>query len=161
VVLDVARMLGCLLSLGLSTTQLSRVSWMRQPVYDRRVYNPIRNITFDAHDPHALAAFWAQVSGFTLHPETEPDDEEVLLQGPEGSPRLLFIKVPEGKQVKNRVHLDVQQETGTRDGEVDRLRGLGATVHEDHRNDDGTGWVTMLDTEGNEFCVERSAAERA
>lgn len=39
--------------------------------------------------------------------------------------------------------------------------GLGATLHEDHRRPDGTGWVTLLDPEGNEFCVERSAAERA
>jgi hypothetical protein len=44
---------------------------------------------------------------------------------------------------------------------VERVLGLGATVHEDHRTPEGQGWVTLLDPEGNEFCIERSAAERA
>ncbi len=48
----------------------------------------------------------------------------------------------------------------TRDEEVERLKGIGATEHEDHRKPDGTGWMTMADAEGNLFCVERSAAER-
>lgn len=43
---------------------------------------------------------------------------------------------------------------------MERLLGLGAKLAEDHRKPDGTGWVTLLDPEGNEFCVERSAAER-
>jgi hypothetical protein len=82
------------------------------------------------------------------------------LYGPEGTPKLLFIRVPEGKAGKNRVHLDVQPTERTRDQEVEWLLGLGARVFEDHRKPDGTGWVTMGDPEGNEFCVERSAAER-
>lgn len=74
---------------------------------------------------------------------------------------LLFIKVPEGKTVKNRLHLDLTGSAGTtRDEEVERLLGLGATVFEDRRNPDGTGWVTMLDPEGNEFCVCRAEYER-
>lgn len=124
-------------------------------------FSPIRNITVDADDPHALAAFWAQVTGWSLHPSTEPGDDEVLVQSAEGArPRLLFIRVGDERVVKNRVHLDIAQAGGTRDGEVERLVGLGATVYEDHRNPDGTGWVTMRDPEGNEFCVERSDAER-
>ena len=47
------------------------------------------------------------------------------------------------------------------DAEVDRLRAVGATVFEDHRKPDGTGWVVMLDPAGNEFCLTPSAAERA
>jgi hypothetical protein len=62
--------------------------------------------------------------------------------------------------VKNRLHLDLVPET-TRDEEVERLLKLGATLFEDHRKPDGTGWVTLLDPEGNEFCVERSKAEKA
>jgi predicted enzyme related to lactoylglutathione lyase len=62
--------------------------------------------------------------------------------------------------VKNRVHLDWVPEGRTRDEEVARLLDLGATIHEDHRTPEGPGWVTMRDPEGNEFCVERSAAER-
>ncbi|GAB2948226.1 hypothetical protein GCM10027280_41200 [Micromonospora polyrhachis] len=49
---------------------------------------------------------------------------------------------------------------GSRDDEVERLKGLDATEYEDHRKPDGTGWVTMADPEGNLFCVERSATER-
>lgn len=123
--------------------------------------NPIRHITFDAHDPLALATFWAEVTGYAV--EDEPEDDEVLIEPPQpGLPGLLFIRVDDGaKTVKNRVHLDIQPPTGTRDGEVERLLALGATVHEDHRRpSDGLGWVTMRDPEGNEFCVERSAVER-
>jgi predicted enzyme related to lactoylglutathione lyase len=124
-------------------------------------FNPIRNITVDADDPWTLAAFWAQATGWSVHPESEPGDEEVLVQAGEGvRPRLLFIRVPDERVVKNRVHLDIAQAAGTRDGEVERLTALGATVYEDHRRPDGTGWVTMRDPEGNEFCVERSDAER-
>lgn len=77
-----------------------------------------------------------------------------------GGATLLFIRVDEGKAVKNRVHLDLQPRDRTRDEEVDRLLSLGATLQADHRRPDGTGWVTLHDPEGNEFCVERSAAER-
>ncbi|MEU8221472.1 VOC family protein [Kribbella sp. NPDC048915] len=71
------------------------------------------------------------------------------------------IAVPEGKTVKNRVHFDWAPTERTRDQEVERILTLGGTVHEDHRTPEGPGWVTMKDPEGNEFCVERSAAERA
>lgn len=63
--------------------------------------------------------------------------------------------------VKNRVHLDLQPTDRTRDEEVERLLGLGASLVSDFRNPDGTGWALMADPEGNEFCVERSVEERA
>ena len=69
-------------------------------------------------------------------------------------------QVPEAKTLKNRLHLDLQPDT-TRDQEVDRLTGLGAKVFDDQRRADGTGWVVLTDPAGNEFCVERSAAEKA
>jgi hypothetical protein len=76
-------------------------------------------------------------------------------------PFLLFIRVPEAKTTKNRLHLDVNGTEGrTRDQEVERLLGLGATIFDDRRTAEGIGWVTMLDPEGNEFCVCRSEAER-
>jgi hypothetical protein len=68
--------------------------------------------------------------------------------------------VPEGKVVKNRMHLDLLPTARTRDEEVTRLLGIGATLVEDHRAADGAGWVTLADPEGNEFCVERSLKER-
>ncbi|NIH81968.1 hypothetical protein FHX46_004498 [Amycolatopsis viridis] len=75
-------------------------------------------------------------------------------------PGLLFIRVPEGKAAKNRVHLDWMPDGRTRDEEVARLPALGAEPHEDHRTADGLGWVTLRDPEGNEFCVERGTGER-
>lgn len=119
----------------------------------------VRHITFDVappYEPFELARFWSEVVGAPLDPECAPGDDEALVQG---TPGLLFIRVPEAKTLKNRVHLDVQPRIA-RDEEVDRLTGLGAKLFEDHRKPDGTGWVTLTDPAGNEFCVERSAAER-
>jgi predicted enzyme related to lactoylglutathione lyase len=122
--------------------------------------NPIRHITFDAHDPLAQAKFWAEVTGYAV--EDEPEEDEVLIESPQpGTPGILFIRVEDGKTVKNRLHLDIQPPSGTRDVEVERLLQFGATIYEDHRDpSNGLGWVTMHDPEGNEFCVERSAVER-
>ncbi|WP_064456916.1 VOC family protein [Streptomyces hygroscopicus] len=122
--------------------------------------NPVRHITFDAHDPYALARFWSRLTGYPLE-DSGPDDDEVLISpGQPGVPGLLILRVPDTKTVKNRVHLDIQPPSGTRDAEVERLIGLGASVVDDRRTDDGLGWVVMADIEGNEFCVERGAVER-
>jgi predicted enzyme related to lactoylglutathione lyase len=121
----------------------------------------VRTITVDCSDALELARFWAAVLGWNVFTDGDP---EVLVarsyppSGPEAT--LLFIPVPEPRTVKNRLHLDLQPDDRSRDEEVQRLLGLGATVVEDHRNDDGTGWVWMADPEGNDFCVERSAGER-
>jgi predicted enzyme related to lactoylglutathione lyase len=121
-----------------------------------------RNITIDCADPYRLAAFWSQVTGYQDDPDNgnAPADPEALLVGVDGQPNLLFVRVPEGKAVKNRVHLDLMPTQQTRDEEVARLLELGATMVGDHRRADGTGWVVLADPEGNEFCVERSASER-
>ncbi|GAB2555696.1 VOC family protein [Kribbella endophytica] len=120
-----------------------------------------RHLTIDAADPYQLAVFWSTATGWPVSAVDQPGDEEVLVEAPAPIPGLLFIAVPEGKSVKNRVHLDWVPDERTRDEEVARLLTLGATIHEDHRKPEGPGWVTMHDPEGNEFCVERSAAERA
>ena len=117
-------------------------------------------ITFDCADAYTLAQFWSQVFERPLHDDDHPGDPMALIPF-EAGPGVLFIGVPEGKTVKNRLHLDLMPTDRTRDEEVERLLAAGARIHEDHRRDDGTGWVTMLDPEGNEFCVERSQAERA
>lgn len=123
----------------------------------------VKHITFDCADPYGLARFWESASGFLPDPDgpNEPGDDEAYLIGPNGSPALLFVRVPEGKSTKNRVHLDVSPTDATRDQEVERLTGIGATLVDDRRTADGRGWVVLADPEGNEFCVERSAAERA
>jgi hypothetical protein len=123
----------------------------------------IRHITFDCADPYVLAVFWSQVTGYQEDPgnPNAPDDPEALLIAPDGELGLLFVPVPEPKTVKNRVHLDLTPTERTRDEEVVRLLSLGATLVADHRRPDGTGWVVLADPEGNEFDIERSAAERA
>ena len=122
----------------------------------------IKNLTFDCSDPRALAMFWAAALGYDPAGIEEDEDEGLTYVGdPSGQrPGLLFIIVPEGKTAKNRIHFDVSP-SSTRDEEVQRLLALGATVADDRRLPDGKGWVVMHDPEGNEFCVERSEAERA
>lgn len=123
--------------------------------------SPVHQVTFDSADPYRSAAFWSEVTGWPVHADCGPGDEEVLLESPgEGIANLLFIRVPEARSGKNRLHLDLQPLDRTRDEEVTRLLGLGASLVADHRRPDGSGWVTLADPEGNELCVERSAAER-
>jgi predicted enzyme related to lactoylglutathione lyase len=121
-----------------------------------------RNITFDCADARGLAAFWSQVVGWNLYYDDDPEVVVTLSYPPQrgATPSMLFIPVPEGKTAKNRVHLDIAPTDCTRDEEVARLIGLGATQIDDHRSPDGAGWVVLADPEGNEFCVERSDAER-
>lgn len=113
-------------------------------------------MTIDSADAYALAGFWSQVLGLPVHKDDEPGDEEVLIEGA----GLLFVTVPERKTLKNRIHVDLQPQDRTRDEEVERLLALGATLIGDRRTPDGRGWAVLADPEGNEFCVERGAAER-
>ncbi|MET8835324.1 VOC family protein [Micromonospora sp. NPDC004540] len=119
----------------------------------------IRNVAFDCADPYELARFWSRVFDCPVDPDSEPDDEEVAIEPPDG-PTLYFQRVPEPKTVKNRVHICLQPDV-PRDLEVERVQALGAAVVADRRDPDGSGWVVLADPEGNEFCVLRSDAERA
>ena len=71
--------------------------------------------------------------------------------------------MPGAKTGKNRLHLDLRPREATRDEEIERVRGLGATEVADHRGKygPGSGWVVFADPEGNEFCILRSPAERS
>ncbi|WP_030300162.1 VOC family protein [Streptomyces katrae] len=123
--------------------------------------NPVRHITFNALEPYKTAEFWSAVTGFPIHPDDVEGDDEILLDpGQPGVPGLLFVRVPDAKSVKNRVHLDIQPPTGTRDETVERLIALGAELVDDRRREDGSGWAVLADPEGNELCIERSAGER-
>jgi catechol 2,3-dioxygenase-like lactoylglutathione lyase family enzyme len=121
----------------------------------------IHEITIDARDPHALAAFWAALLEREIRPGDMPQDDSVLVAAVPGQPGLLFLRVPEGKTAKNRIHFDVWPTSGKRDEQVMRAIELGAVVLDDRRRADGTGWVVFADPDGNEFCIGRSAAERA
>ena len=125
----------------------------------------ISHTTVDCHDAYELSEWWKQVIGY-VDIEGDPNlpgHEECMIVSPETGHRLLFIEVPDEKRVKNRIHLDLQPQAGTRDEEVERVVGLGATVFDDQRNHHapGIGWVVLQDPEGNEFCILRSAEERA
>jgi hypothetical protein len=122
----------------------------------------IRTVTVDAVDPFTLASWWSTVLDYPLGDDDHPGDPEAILLAPEGAgPDVLFVQVPEGHSVKNRLHLDLEPADRPRDAEVERVLGLGARQLDDRRRSDGTGWVVLADPEGNEFCVLRSAAERA
>jgi hypothetical protein len=111
-------------------------------------------LVVDCEDSEALAAFWQEVLGWPRGEDTHvTDDVEVELRNPDGYPSLLFVKVPEGKAVKNRLHIDVSPRDCEQPEELERLLALGA-----RRIDIGQGdqtWVVLADPEDNEFCLLR------
>ena len=125
----------------------------------------ISHTTVDCANAYELSEWWKQVLGYVDVPDdpNEPGHEECMILSPESGHRLLFIEVPDTKQVKNRIHFDLQPASGTRDEEVQRVVALGATEVDDQRNHygPGIGWVVLNDPEGNEFCILRSDEERA
>ena len=123
----------------------------------------VSHVTINALDAYAQSVWWAQALDFTEDPDdpNEPGHEECMIFSRDGHTRLLFIDVPDTKQGRNRLHLDLRPTEGRRDEELTRLLDLGATVVDDRRQPDGGGWVVLADPEGNEFCILRSEAERA
>jgi hypothetical protein len=110
-----------------------------------------KDLCLDAGDQHALADWWCAAMGYvlrdTLEPEegwTRPQEWPVPIADPDGEgPVIWIVPVPEGKAVKNRMHLDVT-------GDTERLVALGASVV--RRRDDEIEWDVLADPEGNEFC---------
>jgi len=138
-------------------------------------------VTADCADPHVLADWWADALGWVVEPSDEAFIRRMIAEGyatqeqttthrgvlvwKEGAAilhpdepagglrrRILFQLVPEGKTVKNRVHLDVRIGADKVEDELARLTAAGATFL--HRGQQGPhGWVTLADPEGNEFCI--------
>lgn len=108
------------------------------------------SVVVDAADPGAQARWWAGAIGGKV--VFDSPDEAVVTNQQEDEPGLVFVRVPEGKQVKNRLHIDLAPRAGEdQAAEVERLVGMGAT-----RTDVGqvdVRWVVLADPEGNEFCV--------
>ncbi len=123
----------------------------------------VSHTSLDCSDAYRLSLWWQEVLDYVEDADdpNEPGHEECLVLSRDAQHRLLFIEVPDRKQVKNRMHLDLRPREGSRDEELARLFALGATEVADRRNDDGTGWVVLADPEGNEFCILRSEAEVA
>ena len=115
-------------------------------------------LAIDCVDPAALTRFWAEALDYQHLPGDDPDEVAIVPKDGRGT-QLLFLRVPEEKSVKNRLHLDLRPEDQA--AEVERILALGAT-----RVDIGQGeqtWVVLADPEGNEFCILRNltAEERA
>jgi hypothetical protein len=115
----------------------------------------IQCLCIDSTNPRKIASFWEEALGWR---RTFDEPDQVCLEPPAGSPEdglvpdLLFLRVPETKAVKNRLHLDLRPKDQA--AEVARLGALGA-----RRVDIGQGaelsWVVLADPDGNEFCVLR------
>lgn len=115
----------------------------------------IQCLCIDTTHPSELADFWQQALGWR---RTYTGDDEVVLEPPAGSPEdgvapdLLFLRVPEAKSGKNRLHLDLRPRDQA--AEVARLEAAGAR-RVDVGQDDSASWVVLADPDGNEFCVLR------
>lgn len=116
----------------------------------------VQCVCFDSNDLDSTARFWEQALGWR---RTHSEPDEIVLEPQEGSPEdgivpdILFLRVPEGKSVKNRLHLDLRPSDQA--AEVARLEALGARRISVGQGEDTT-WVVMADPEGNEFCVLRA-----
>lgn len=110
----------------------------------------------DAVDPVALGRWWAELLGWRI---THEDGDEVVLEPPAGSPEdgrspdLLFLRVPEAKTVKDRLHIDLRPDDQA--AEVARAEAMGARRVDIGQGPDVT-WVVLADPEGNEFCILRA-----
>jgi hypothetical protein len=104
-------------------------------------------VVVDAADPDALGRWWAEALGWVVVGD-DPDELEIR-PAPDRLPGLLFVRVPEPKTLKNRLHLDFRPDD--RDAAVARLLDLGATHADVGQGDES--WIVLRDPEGNELCV--------
>jgi catechol-2,3-dioxygenase len=110
----------------------------------------IAALAIDAAQPRVVADFWCAVLGWQV---AETDDDIVSIGAPDGSwPTIDLVAVPEGKTVKNRLHLDLRADGRSTKAELDRLLELGAR-HADVGQGPDVSWVVLADPEGNEFCL--------
>jgi catechol 2,3-dioxygenase-like lactoylglutathione lyase family enzyme len=113
-------------------------------------------ICVDTTDPARIARFWQGALGWR---RTHSEADEIVLEPPAGSaedgisPDLLFLRVPEGKTTKNRLHLDLRPDDQA--AEVARLEKLGAQRVSVGQTEQAT-WIVLADPDGNEFCVLRA-----
>jgi hypothetical protein len=120
-------------------------------------------IVVDSHDIASLSRWWAETLDWQIvyedehevavippHASVDPVSADDWRTQPQG---LVFVPVPEGKTVKNRLHLDLAPHTSQdRDAEIAALIERGATLADVGQGHDVT-WTVLCDPEGNEFCV--------
>jgi predicted enzyme related to lactoylglutathione lyase len=109
----------------------------------------LAHVTLDCDDPQVVAAFWSAALDRPIEAEPSEFFVSIGIAGDDG-PAWFFIKVPEPKTAKNRMHVDL--EADDREKEITRLLELGATRGADH-DEYGVAWTVMADPEGNEFCI--------
>lgn len=127
-------------------------------------------VTFDAASPRTLGTFWCEVLGYVEEPpppgfatwdealdafgvdRSDPDRAYAIVDPDGVGPRLFFLKVPEAKTAKNRVHLDVRIGDADLRVRAHELVALGATLVGEYDEPEGH-WITLLDPEGNELCI--------
>lgn len=110
----------------------------------------IGSVTIDSDNPRVMADFWSKALAYVISQE---NDDLAIAEDPNDTDvELVFVRVPEEKRVKNRVHLDLGADD--MDSEVKRLESLGAAKVEIIRH-----WTVMRDPEGNEFCVVQASSE--
>ena len=117
----------------------------------------------DAADPQRIAAFWAQALGYVTEPGYDDPDGASIIDPDGNGPAIGFLRVPEGKTAKNRMHIDIRvageppwdmSERGRLiRAKAAQLDAAGATIVREESYGDDLGHIVMLDPEGNEFCV--------
>jgi hypothetical protein len=112
----------------------------------------VKAVTWDCGDALLLARFWAAALGTDVDEESSPERAFVEAAG-WGGPNMWFIRVPEAKAAKNRLHFDLRP-LGSMEEEIERLTSMGATTVERFESH-----VVMRDPEGNEFCMEPGTEE--
>lgn len=119
----------------------------------------VRAVTVDCNDVARMSEFWSAALGLPMDPDPTRFMASIR-HGAADLPRMMFLKVPESKAAKNRMHLDLLVEDAVpRAQEVARLVDLGAT-HVADKDEWGFSWAVLTDPEGNEFCIAGSSASR-
>jgi hypothetical protein len=114
-------------------------------------------LVIDCHDPERVAQFWCAVLGYDII-ERGPEGEIEIGRGGAGAPTLVLVAVPEGKTVKNRIHIDVNPTETDQSNELRRLLSLGARRVDVGQSND-VSWIVLADVEDNEFCLLRRRVE--
>ncbi len=115
----------------------------------------LAHVTIDCAEPERVAAFWSDALGRPVDPGGNGFFVSIGRQQPTpGQVAWFFLRVPEARSAKNRVHVDLR--ATDRHAEVVRLVGLGARVIADH-DEWGVRWTVLSDVEGNEFCVAEAS----
>lgn len=118
----------------------------------------VTSICINAIDSGRIADFWCAALGWR---RVEEDEEVISLRGDDATwPSIDVLKVSDGKQVFNRLHLDLRAVDTSFDAELERLLSLGARRADVGQPDDVT-WVVLADPEGNEFCLLRRTVQEA